>query len=211
MLRTIARNRPKTLLLTIGVGAILAITIVMMNVVTASASSAVSHDPKGDAVLESGAPAPGYLDVKSVKITEQNGSGNIVFSCNLAAPVPSAFDDDVYHEFCGLSLNIGEVPPGIPGLPQYVVIVRWNTIDGFEGKLIDYTGGFPPGSKDIEFKITGSTVKAIVPSADLGDPEELTWISLSREKAFVGGSPFEGVTDFVPDGGTTLGEWKSNK
>lgn len=167
---------------------------VSFNMLNASASANVVHDPKGDAISESGALAPGYLDVTKVKISEKKGSDEIVFSWNLGAPVPGEFGADDYIELGGLSLN-HQLPTGET---EYVVIVRWSEGE-FEGVLIDYSNGFPPTSSPVDFDINGSTVRATVPSTTLGNPDSFTWISLSREKPFVRDNPFEGVTDAVPN------------
>ena len=209
MLGTTITNKPKSLALRIGnqpialavglgVVAIAVIAILMLNVMDVDAATIIEQDPTGDAVLESGSTPPGYLDVERVKISEENGSDEIVFSVDLAGEVPSSFGADDYYEVAGLSLNLQP-----EGGAQYVVIVRWSE-GAFEGVLIDWSNGFPPSNTPIKYDISGSTVTATVPSKALGNPESLTWLSMSREKAFVRDNPLEGVTDVVPNDFVTI-------
>jgi hypothetical protein len=175
------------------------ISVFAFNSMSASAASSVGHDPIGDAISESGSSAPGFLDVKNVRITEKKGRGEIEFACNLAAPAPAALGADDFAALCALSLNVNPTT----GASEYVVAVRWNN-GAYEGVLIDYTAGFPPSETPIDYAINGSNIKATVPAAAIGDPDSLTWVSLSREKQFVPTNPLEGVTDIAPDGIATL-------
>ena len=187
-------RRWTALALAVAVTAAVAIGVFTFNTLAANASTNVTQDPVGDAVSESGSPPPGYLDVKQVRITEKKGKSELEFACTLAAPAPASLGADDYAALCALSLNVAP-----NGSTEYVVAVRW-TNGAYEGVFIDYTAGFPPTQTPIDFSINGSSIKATVPAEWLGNPDTLTWISLSREKGYVAANPFEGVTDIVPDG-----------
>ena len=150
----------------------------------------------GDAVSEDSSSPPGYLDLKQVKITEQKGEGTFTFTWLLAAPVPDEFGPDDLIELGNLNIN-----PRVTGA-EYTVVVRWagsnqGGNDAFEARLFGDLASWPFAGVDT-FSIDGPVVTAVVPADNIGNPESFTWLAAVREKAYVFGDPFEGVTGWAP-------------
>jgi hypothetical protein len=213
-----SQKKPIGIAISVVVLAIAVAGVLAVNVMRADAATDVVQDPKGDAVSESGSAPPGFLDVKTVKITEKKGKDELEFTWVLGDKVPSGFGSNDHYALGGLSLN-----PFPTGGTEYLVTVRW-TEGAWQGIVIDFVSGSSPAVTGLEYKISGSTIRATVPMNVLGNPDELKWVQLSREKAFNPQNPFDGVTDVVPNGVTTLpwtpstpvhfenlGEWTASK
>jgi hypothetical protein len=167
-------------------------TLVLSSV--ASAHSDVVADAQGDVAIGS----PGYVDIVQAKVTEQIGKETLYFSVELAGEVPATPSTGF------LSWNwLIDVPGGTAG--DFGFVVRWCsqavlTLCGAgpahweSGRIV----GAGQIAQPFDFKISGSTVKAYVDTAQVGGATGFDWRVLSRLAPAPSGQP---PVDLAPDAG----------
>jgi hypothetical protein len=175
-------------------------------------------DDTGDAFMQSGEPAPGYLDEVHGSVTMQP-SGTIEFVNTLAAPVPSNPELPEEDEALGWSFCIDTKPrvaaQGFPiasAMPcEFLVHARW---DGEQllGLLIDrrpLTAGRRALTTPLEPAVAGNSIRLEVSDSSLGSPRRFRWSMFTEELGPFGTDVFFHV-DEVPEGGVSAPiEWRA--
>ncbi len=194
--------------------------------IAASGASDVTQDPKGDALsatesankVAPGTPADvarDYLDIKSIKVTKQNGNDRYVFSMTVAGPVPQDLGtENCYHRTgpafdtttilvnppdagaCFFAWNWDLDDDGTPfGVNQISPTVRWIN-GGFQGIAFLNGGAFTFD----DFSVNGAHITASVDASeiesrvDVSDGFYVQGVTRNHRIDF-GGDPAVGVAD----------------
>ena len=163
----------------------IALSTLVMSSTAAAAHPSVVLDPAGDIRSTT----PSYYDIVKAKIHATGGQSEdykaIVFSMNLAVPIPELSSDTFFAANWLLDTNSARA-----GF-EYNVIVRWCTTvthprcqpgpAHWEGALNDFTAG---GIQTYvsKFEIDGDTVQLWLDPERIGSPSEFNWQGATRSR-----------------------------
>lgn len=207
------------------------ILAVMISVVSVQAASSVVQDKKGDALsatesannVDPGTPedtARGYLDIKSVKVTKQNGGDRYVFSMTLAEPVPQDFSNEVCYTRIGPAGDTTTVLVNPPDPNACFFAWNWDLFDDpdlFSGSPISPTVrwingafqgiAFTAGAPVLfdTFSVSGAHISATLDASEIESRVDTTdgfyFAGVSRNHRIdFGGDPLVGVADIAGPG-----------
>ena len=141
---------------------------------------------------------PAYLDIVHAKVTDQVGTGRLMFLMELAAAVPQQpIDSFVAYNW---QLDTDNVPSTI----EFFIIVRWR-LGHWETLMWDQRPVNTGTGSLIETAITdvsfnGATVHTTIDAAAFDDPSTLNWRSVTRNAP----APAP-VLDVAPNAGAWVG------
>ena len=152
---------------------------------SASAHSSVTIDPAGDIATST----PPYYDIVKAKIhatgDETGVHEAIVFSMNLATPIPQLSSSTFFGANWLLDTNAARVGP------EYNVIVRWCTTAThprcqpgaahWEGALNDFAAGGTQTYVSM-FAVDGDAVTLWLDPQRIGSPGRFDWIGATRSR-----------------------------